>query len=386
MLGLSASGLIDKFAKRLSGMETSFTLQMPDGSERLMGNGEPKFEIVLNNQRAVRALGSLDEANIGESYLKGDFDINGDLLEMFALRGSMDDRHPMVTAWRFIQPLLFGQVHTNRQAISSHYDADPRMFLSFLDKKVPAYTQGVYESDDDTLSAAMERKFDYTVEMCELGPRKRVLEIGPGWGAFARHALRKGVEFTGVTNSSTSQTYLNEFLGEFADHFRINFVDILAYEPKEKYDAIVIMGVIEHIPNYLALLKKFESVLKPGGLVFVDASAARTKYELSTFMVRHIYPGNHSFFVLHDFMEKLNKTPFEILEVQNDRHSYFLTFKQWAINLEASKDFICENFGEVEYRKFRLYLWGATYEFMVKNLDCYRLILYLPKNELDWKR
>jgi len=40
----------------------------------------------------------------------------------------------------------------------------------------------------------------------------------------------------------------------------------------------------------------------------------------------------------------------------------------------------------VEYRKFRLYLWGATYEFMVKNLDCYRLILYMPKNELDWKR
>ena len=103
-------------------------------------------------------------------------------------------------------------------------------------------------------------------------------------------------------------------------------------------------------------------------------------------MVRHIYPGNHSFFVLHDFMEKLNRTPFEILEVQSDRHSYFLTFQQWAINLEESKDFVCENFGEVEYRKFRLYLWGAAYEFMVKNLDCYRLILYLPKNELDWKR
>lgn len=386
MFGISTSGMIDKFANRLSGIETSFTLQMPDGSQRLMGSGDPKFEIVLNNQRAVRALGSLDEANIGESYLKGDFDINGDLIEMFALRGSMDDRHPMVSAWRFIQPLLFGQVHTNRAAISSHYDADPKMFLSFLDKDVPAYTQGCYESDDDTLSAAMERKFDYVSDMLELGPRKKVLEIGPGWGAFARHALRKGVDFTGVTNSPTSQTYLNEFLGEFADHFRINFVDILAYEPKEKYDAIVIMGVIEHLPNYLAVLKKFEILLKPGGLVFVDASAARTKYELSTFMVRHIYPGNHSFFVLHDFMEKVNQTPFEMLEVQNDRHSYFLTFRQWAINLEKSKDFICENFGEIEYRKFRLYLWGATYEFMVKNLDCYRLILYLPKNALDWKR
>ncbi|MDP7343821.1 MAG: hypothetical protein QF767_10805, partial [Alphaproteobacteria bacterium] len=119
MLGLSTSGLIDKFANRLSGMESCFTLKMPDGSERLMGSGEPKFEITLNNKRAVKAIGSLDEGNIGEAYLQGDFDINGDLLEMFSLRGSMDDRHPLVTAWRFIQPLLFGQVYTNRAAISS---------------------------------------------------------------------------------------------------------------------------------------------------------------------------------------------------------------------------------------------------------------------------
>ena len=112
MFGISTNGMIDKFANRLKDMESSFMLKMPDGSERLMGSGDPKFEIVLNNKRAVKAMGSLDEANIGEAYLQGDFDINGDLLEMFSLRGKMDDRHPMVTAWRFIQPLLFGQVYT----------------------------------------------------------------------------------------------------------------------------------------------------------------------------------------------------------------------------------------------------------------------------------
>ena len=36
-------------------------------------------------------------------------------------------------------------------------------------------------------------------------------------------------------------------------------------------------------------------------------------------------------------------------------------------------------FGEFEFRKFRLYLWGATYEFLPRNLDCYRLILSKPK-------
>ena len=34
--------------------------------------------------------------------------------------------------------------------------------------------------------------------------------------------------------------------------------------------------------------------------------------------------------------------------------------------------------GDFEFRKFRLYLWGAAYEFLARNLDCYRLILYKP--------
>jgi len=49
--------------------------------------------------------------------------------------------------------------------------------------------------------------------------------------------------------------------------------------------------VIEHLPDYERVLKKFERLLKPGGRVFLDGSAAKKKYELSTFMVRHIYPG-----------------------------------------------------------------------------------------------
>jgi len=100
------------------------------------------------------------------------------------------------------------------------------------------------------------------------------------------------------------------------------------------------MGVIEHLPNYERVLKKFDRLLKPGGRVFLDGSAAKKKYELSTFMVRHIYPGNLSFLVLDDLLNKLAKTELELMEVQNDRWSYFLTFKQWALNLEVNKDYV----------------------------------------------
>ena len=86
----------------------------------------------------------------------------------------------MTSLWRFLQPLLFGQVRANRSAITAHYDIDPEFFLSFLDPKTPCYTQGVYLSPDETRDAATLRKFDYCYERCELKPGDHILEIGPG--------------------------------------------------------------------------------------------------------------------------------------------------------------------------------------------------------------
>jgi cyclopropane-fatty-acyl-phospholipid synthase len=376
----SATSTLDALINRVGGIATPFSVELPDGQMRDIGQGKPEFHVGLRNDRALRAVRTLDEADIAEAYLHGDLDIEGDMLKPFALRASLDDRHPLVAAWRFIQPLLFGQVYTNKQAISSHYNADPKLFLSFLDPVFPAYSQGVYANDDEPLAKALERKFDWAIEQCQLSPGKSVLEIGPGWGAFAGHALQAGVRFTGITNSEVSQIYLRSKLANFGDRFDILLTDFYNFEPKERFDSIVIMGVIEHLPNYERVLKKFDRLLKPGGRVFLDGSAAKKKYELSTFMVRHIYPGNHSFLVLDDLLNKLAKTELELMEVQNDRWSYFLTFKQWALNLEANKGYVQRTFGDFEFRKFRLYLWGAAYEFLSRNLDCYRLILEKPKD------
>ncbi len=140
------------------------------------------------------------------------------------------------------------------------------------------------------------------------------------------------------------------------------------------------MGVIEHLPDYLRVVKKFQSLVKPGGRVFLDGSACIKKYELSSFMVKYIYPGNHSFLVLDDLLNKVAKTPFQVEEVFNDRMSYCYTFVQWAKNLDAHKEFLVSKFGEFNFRRFRLYLWGAAYEFLSRSLDCYRLILQLPED------
>ena len=94
--------------------------------------------------------------------------------------------------------------------------------------------------------------------------------------------------------------------------------------------------------------------------------------------MKYIYPGNHSYLVLHDFLEQLSKTPLEVLELLNDRVSYFLTAKQWAVNFDSNREAIIARFGEFNYRRFRLYLWGAAYEFLSGGMSCYRMILQSP--------
>ena len=376
----SPRSLLGRFAAQFSDSRVSFDVTLPTGAVQRFGPGAPSFHVTLKNAQAMRAITSLDEGRIGDAYLAGDLDLEGDMLSPFVLRKSMKDFHLLTAAWRFIQPFLFGQAHTNRQAITAHYDIDPAFFLSFLDPKTPCYTQGVYESADETLDAATLRKFDYCFQRCQLKPGDHILEIGPGWGAWFEYASRRGVKCTGISISQTSIDYLNARAKELGFDWELIFSDLLQYQTDRKYDAIVIMGVIEHLPQYKLVLEKFMTLVKPGKFIFLDGSACTKKYELSSFMVKYIYGGNHSFLVLHDFLDKLAKTPLQAIEIFNDRNSYYLTFLQWARNFDANRADVIARFGEFNYRRFRLYLWGAAYEFLSRSLDCYRMIIQLPED------
>lgn len=373
-----ARSMLGRFAKQFETSPVSFSVTLPDGSVQPFGPGAARFNIVLKNSRALKAVASLDEGRFGDAYVNGDIEIDGDMLSPFELRGSMKDVHPVTTVWRFLQPLLFGQVHTNKQAITAHYDIEPEFFLSFLDPATPCYTQGVYLDASESLETATLRKFDYCFQQLGLKPGDEILEIGPGWGAWFEYASKRGVKCTGITISEVSKRYLDGRAKQLGFDWDIQICDLLEYTPVCQFDAIVIMGVIEHLPDYFAVLSKFEKLVKPGGRIFLDGSACIKKFELSSFMVKYIYGGNHSFLVLHDFLEKLARTKLELTEIQNDRVSYFLTFQQWAKNFDANGDFVVQRFGDFNYRRFRLYLWGAAYEFLSRSLDCYRMVIQAP--------
>jgi cyclopropane-fatty-acyl-phospholipid synthase len=366
--------LIDALAER----KVPFEICLPDGSIQTIGSEPPEFRVTLRNADAVKAVASLNEVRVGEAYIQGDIEFDGDLLRLFELREMLADKAPFTFLWRFVEPLLFGQIRTNRRAISSHYDVDADFFLSFLEPKVPSYTQGVYVDDAETLEAATIRKFQHCYDALQLKAGDHILDIGAGWGAWLEFASARGVKCTGLTISQASADYLRQRSAALGYDWNIEIADILEYRPGHQFDAITIMGVIEHLPHYDRLVEQFRALIKPGGRIFLDGSADVKKYDVANFLVRYIYPGNHSYMVLHDFLRHLASTPLRVLELYNDRHSYFLTAREWARNLDRNREFVVKKFGEDRFRAFRLYLWGTAYQFLSGGLDCYRMIMWHP--------
>jgi cyclopropane-fatty-acyl-phospholipid synthase len=377
LAGAEAAAL-RRLSRRLATSRIGVELELLDGTRHCLGMGAPECRVRARTPRALAALRSLDLGRIADAYLDADFDVEGNLLAMYELRPYLSDFHPLYYLWRFLQPIVFGQVGTNARAIQSHYDLDPEFYLGFLGG-ARCYTQGIFEAGDEPLEVAQRRKFDVCLEACRLGPGSRVLEIGPGWGAFAEHAARRGVRLTTVTNSRGSADYMRGLGAKLGLAWDVVEGDVLSLRDEERYDAVVVMGIMEHLPDYPAVLARFQALLRPGGRVFLDASAARVKYAASSFIYRRIYPGNHSFFVLHDFLAAVARTPLAVLSVDDDRLSYYRTFVHWARNLEANRERLVPLVGEWNYRRFHLYLWGSAHCFLTDTLQCYRIVLEQPE-------
>lgn len=361
-----------------SGGATAFALKAPDGSERVFGNGLPEFTLVAADSRAMKALATLDRLVIAEAYLSGGIEIEGNIEPVVAHRNFFRDKHPLVTAWHMLWPKIHGQERTDAEHISHHYDIDADFFLSFLDKRHRCYSHGIFQCDDESLEDGITRKLQFSLDSVEARAGDRILDVGGGWGAFTEYAGQRDMQVTSLTISRESEKFLNDLIAREKLPCRVEFKHLHEHRPDKPYDAICILGVTEHLPDYDKSLALYGSMLKPGGKVYLDASAKRKKYDISSFLRRHIYPGNGSPMCLHDYLRAVSESPFQLEAVHDDRHSYALTAKHWAERLDAARDEIERRWGRAQYRKFRLYLWGCYDSFKRDDVQAYRVVLGLP--------
>jgi cyclopropane-fatty-acyl-phospholipid synthase len=357
----------------------SFAVQFRSGPPSVFGDGEPEFTIVALDEAGEKALSSMDQFQVAVAYLEGHLDVEGDMQSALSIRGLFNDFHPITWLSKFVPSLVGLGARHDRQSISAHYDRDSDFFLTFLDTKHRCYTQGAFVSDDEPLEPAMTRKMDIALQSLGVGPGDHVLEVGGGWGAFLEYAAKQGIRVTSLTLSKESESYLNALIDrEGLSTATVVRQHLLQYRTNERYDAIVNMGTTEHLPDYRATLRKYREVLKPGGTVYLDALAMRSKLRLSTFFTRYIYPGSSAPLVLHDYLAKVARSPFVVTDVHDERHNYYLTCRAWAQRLDAARDEIERRWGTDLYRRFRIFLWGSAAAFDSNQVQAYRWLLRLP--------
>ena len=363
------------------GEPVPFGLQLTGGPRHVFGADEPAFTLVLKDRSALAALSTLDMMAVGEAYLRGAFDVEGDFLRVLSLRDLFSDRHPFRWAWKFMRPLLFGQVKADAAHIAEHYDEDPDFYLTFLDRGYRCYSQGVFERDDEPLEAGIRRKLEFALDQIGVKEGDRVLDVGGGWGAWTQFAGERGIRVTSLTISKASERFINGLITRLRLPCRVVREHLFEHDPGQKYDAIVNLGVTEHLPDYARTLKHYAALLKPGGRVCLDASASRRKYAVSAFFEKHIFPGNGTTVCIHDYLRHVARSPFSIQAVLNDTHNYELTTRRWAENLDAHREEIERRWGIAQYRRFQVYLWGCVDGFQRDVVQAYRWVLELGRGE-----
>ena len=222
----------------------------------------------------MRAITSLDQVTFADAFLAGDIDIDGDMLRPVQLCQSLGDRHPLTTVWRFLQPLLFGQVRTNRADDHVALRYRPQFFLSSWIPRPLATRRVSTRVPTETLDAATHPEVRLLVTTGRGWSPETVSRDRAGVGRLVRIRIAHAASSApGSASRRRRSTISSSEARELGHDWELINVDLLAYQTDRKYDAIVIMGVIEHLPQYDRVLAKFATLLKPGGNIFLDGSA-----------------------------------------------------------------------------------------------------------------
>ena len=168
-------------------------------------NGSHPWDIQVHDSRFYDRVLQQATLGLGESYMDGWWDCEA--IDQFVERALRVDLEEKVKRnWRLLLLILRSRL-LNLQAPAKayevgerHYDLGNDLYQAMLDKRLN-YTCG-YWRDATTLDGAQEAKLDLVCKKIGLKPGIRVLELGCGWGSFAKYAAeRYGAQVLGVTVS-----------------------------------------------------------------------------------------------------------------------------------------------------------------------------------------
>ena len=192
--------------RALAGLEDgTLEVELPGGQVRRFGHGAP-VRLAIHDRAFFRRLATRGKLGFGESYTAEEWD-SDDLVGLFELlvrnADAAGNRHARVRRLLELRPRFArrnGFVRSRRN-ISYHYDLGNDLFELMLDETM-TYSCAVFSEPGMSLADAQREKYRLLSDKLSLSPEDHVLEIGCGWGGFAKYAAENyGCRVTGLTIS-----------------------------------------------------------------------------------------------------------------------------------------------------------------------------------------
>lgn len=108
--------------------------------------------------------------------------------------------------------------------------------------------------------------FQFLISYAKIGPKKEVLEIGPGTGQATDQILGTGCEYNAIELGEHLFEKMKEKYDKFPNFHIVND-DFITYDfGSQRFDMIYSAATIQWIPEEIAFSKTYE-LLKPGGIL-----------------------------------------------------------------------------------------------------------------------
>lgn len=364
----------------------TLTVQLPDGSARVFGNGAlPHAAITLKNWNVCTAALKSGDIGFAESYIAGDWTTPQltDLLRVF-LHNRNEVESVIYGSWLGrlayrIRHLLNRNSKTNsRKNIHAHYDLGNAFYELWLDDTMN-YSSACFEGDTHrSLIDAQHAKVRRALRMVDAKAGDRILEIGCGWGALAEKAtLEFGAHITGVTLSTEQLAFAQARLerqgaASRADLRLQDYRDI----SDRPFDAVCSIEMVEAVgreywPTYFGAIAR---LLKQGGQACIQSiviqDALFERYINGTdFIQQYIFPGG-CLPCPREFRAQANAAGLAVVDEFAFGADYATTLRLWREKFLAEKARVLQlGFDERFIRTWEFYLAYCEAGFTESDID-----------------
>jgi cyclopropane-fatty-acyl-phospholipid synthase len=337
-------------------------------------DGNRPWDIQVYDPRFFNKVLTQGSLGLGESYMDGWID-SKQLDESICRILSNKVEYSNSSCTMFLKTL--GTLLLNKQSKAralivgkKHYDLSNRLFQCMLDKRM-TYSCA-YWKNANNLDEAQEAKLDLVCRKIYLKPGMKVLDIGCGWGSFAKYAAEKyGAQVVGITISQQQLDLAKEMCKGLPIELRFqDYRDI-----NETFDRVVSIGQMEHVgyKNYRNYMEIVHRSLKNDGLFLLHTIGNNEPiYVTDPWMDKYIFPNG-----LIPAISQLSKAS-ENLFVMEDWHNfgadYDKTLMAWFHNFNNHWDELKSHYDERFYRMWKYYLLACAGAFRARDIQLWQAV------------